>query len=189
MFIKSALCCTQSSLPTPCETYHDYKWKYQLTKISKLTLNRTSDQVKWTSSSVTFVILDSLHEICSVGKRTGEQLVCVHLKINWRNQYYKCLTAYIHTAISRKVVGKNVHTTTPKGNMGYNQYTVSTNCSCQTYFCCFSSALVSIRPWPLVPFFQISLENRADKTTHNTFQDCRVHFFRRFSKQLYTCNV
>ena len=106
MFIKSALCCTQSSLPTPCETYHDYKWKYQLTKISKLTLNRTSDQVKWTSSSVTFVILDSLHEICSVGKRTGEQLVCVHLKINWRNQYYKCLTAYIQTAISRKVVGK-----------------------------------------------------------------------------------
>ena len=141
MFIKSALCCTQSSLPTPCETYHDYKWKYQLTKISKLTLNRTSDQVKWTSSSVTFVILDSLHEICSVGKRTGEQLVCVHLKINWRNQYYKCLTAYIHTAISRKVVGKNVHATTPKGNLGYNQYTVPTNCSCQTYFCCFSLAL------------------------------------------------
>ena len=189
MFIKSALCCTQSSLPTPCETYHDYKWKYQLTKISKLTLNRTSDQVKWTSSSVTFVILDSLHEICSVGKRMGEQLVCVHLKINWRNQYYKCLTAYIHTAISRKVVGKNVRATTPKGNLGYNQYTVPTNCSYQTYFCCFSLALVSIRPWPLVPFFQISLENRADKTTHNTFQDCRVHFFRRFSKQLYTCNV
>ena len=189
MFIKSALCCTQSSLPTPCETYHDYKWKYQLTKISKLTLNRTSDQVKWTSSSVTFVILDLLHEICSVGKRTGEQLVCVHLKINWRNQYYKCLKSYIHTAISRKVVGKNVHATTTKGNVGYNQYTVPTNSSCQTYFCCFSLALVSIRPWPLVPFFQISLENRADKTTHNTFQDCHVHFFRRFSKQLYTCNV
>ena len=189
MFIKSALCCTQSSLPTPCETYHDYKWKYQLTKISKLTLNRTSDQVKWTSSSVTFVILDSLHEICSVGKRMGEQLVCVHLKINWRNQYYKCLTAYIHTAISRKVVGKNVHATTPKGNMGYDQYTVPNDCSCRTYFGCFPLALANICPWPLVPFFQISLENRADKTTHNTFQDCRVHFFRRFSKQLYTCNV
>ena len=27
-------------------------------------------------------------------------------------------------------------------------------------------------------FFKISLENRADKTTHNTFGDCRVHFFR-----------
>ena len=30
----------------------------------------------------------------------------------------------MHTAISRKVVGKNVHATIPKGNTGYNQYTV-----------------------------------------------------------------
>ena len=28
------------------------------------------------------------------------------------------------TAILRKVVGKTVHATNPKGNMGYNQYTV-----------------------------------------------------------------
>ena len=28
------------------------------------------------------------------------------------------------TAISRKVVGKTVHATIPKGNMGYVQYTV-----------------------------------------------------------------
>ena len=27
-----------------------------------------------------------------------------------------------HTAISRKVVGKNVHVTIPKGHMGYDQY-------------------------------------------------------------------
>ena len=27
------------------------------------------------------------------------------------------------TAISRKVVGKNMHATIPKGNMGYYQYT------------------------------------------------------------------
>ena len=27
------------------------------------------------------------------------------------------------TAISRKVVRQNVHATTPKGNMGYDQYT------------------------------------------------------------------
>ena len=92
-----------------------------------------------------------------------------------------------YTAISRKVVGKNVHTTTPKGNMGYDQYTVPHDCSCRTYFCCFPLALANICSWPLVPFFQISLENRADKTTHNTFRDCRVHFFRQpFSKQLYT---
>ena len=29
-----------------------------------------------------------------------------------------------HTAVSRKVVGRNVHVTIPKGNMGYDQYTV-----------------------------------------------------------------
>ena len=29
----------------------------------------------------------------------------------------------VHTAISRKVVGKNVHATIPKGNMGYDQHT------------------------------------------------------------------
>ena len=35
-----------------------------------------------------------------------------------------------NTAISRKVVGKNVHATIPKGNMGYDQYTVPNDCSC-----------------------------------------------------------
>ena len=38
----------------------------------------------------------------------------------------------------------------------------------------------------LVPFFQFFLKNSELKTTHNTFRDCRVHFFRQpFSKQLY----
>ena len=32
--------------------------------------------------------------------------------------------ADLYTAISRKVVGKNVHATIPKGNMGYDQYAV-----------------------------------------------------------------
>ena len=31
---------------------------------------------------------------------------------------------YLHTAISRKVVGKNVHATIPKGNMGHDQHAV-----------------------------------------------------------------
>ena len=101
--------------------------------------------------------------------------------------WFVLLFFYKYTAISRKVVGKNVYATTPKGNMGYDQCTVPNDCSCRTYFCCFPLALTNICPWPLVPFFQSSLENRADKTTHNTFRDCRVHFFRQpFSKQLYT---
>ena len=86
------------------------------------------------------------------------------------------LTQY--TAISRTVVGKNVQATIPKGNMGYDQYTVPDDCSCRTYFCCFPLALANIRPWPLVSFFQTSLKNSEFKTTHNTFRDCRVHFFR-----------
>ena len=99
-----------------------------------------------------------------------------------RNQFRIQLYSYFE-----KGCRKNVHATTPKGNVGYDQYTVPHDCSCRTYFCCFPLALANICPWPLVPFFQISLENRADKTTHNTFRDCRVHFFRQpFSKQLYT---
>ena len=32
--------------------------------------------------------------------------------------------SWMYTAISRKVVGKSVHATIPKGNMGYDKYTV-----------------------------------------------------------------
>ena len=80
------------------------------------------------------------------------------------------------------VVGRNAHTTIPKGNMGYDQYTVRNDCSCRTYFCCFPLALANICPWPPVPFFQISLKKSALKATHNTFRDCRVHFFRQLSR-------
>ena len=44
---------------------------------------------------------------------------------------FKCRWKY--TAISRKVVGKNVLATTPKGNMGYDQCTVLNDCSCRTF--------------------------------------------------------
>ena len=40
----------------------------------------------------------------------------------------------MYTAISRKFVKNKVHATIPKGNMGYDQYTVSNDCSCRTYF-------------------------------------------------------
>ena len=36
----------------------------------------------------------------------------------------------LYADISRKVVGKNVHATIPKGNMGYDRYTVPGDCSC-----------------------------------------------------------
>jgi len=88
----------------------------------------------------------------------------------------------------RLIVAKTVHAIIPNCNMGYDQYTCSWQFSCWTYFCCFPLALANIRPWPLMPFFEIYLKNSELRTTHNTFPDCCVHFFRQpFSKQLYTC--
>ena len=42
-----------------------------------------------------------------------------------------------YTAISRKVVGKNVHATILKGNMGYDQYTVSDTVAVEPTFVAF----------------------------------------------------
>ena len=44
-----------------------------------------------------------------------------------------------------------MHATIPKGNMGYDQYTVPNDCSCRTYFCCFPLALANTFSWPFVP--------------------------------------
>ena len=79
----------------------------------------------------------------------------------------------LYTAILRKVAAKNVHATIPEGNMGYDQYTIP-----NTYFLTinllffpFPQALANIRPWPLVPFSQISLKNLSERNaTHITFR-------------------
>ena len=42
-----------------------------------------------------------------------------------------------YTAISRKVVGKTVHATIPKGNMGYDQYTVPDTVAVEPTFVAF----------------------------------------------------
>ena len=42
-----------------------------------------------------------------------------------------------YTAISRKVVGKNVHATIPKGNMGYEQYTAPDTVAVEYTFASF----------------------------------------------------
>jgi len=55
-----------------------------------------------------------------------------------------------------------------KVNMGYDQYTVAdTDRSSLIYFRCFPLALAYIRPWSLVPFFQISLKNSEKQWTQN----------------------
>ena len=68
-----------------------------------------------------------------------------YYKESFRNTaYIKVLNILCHdtsllkdTAISRKVVGKNVHTTIPKGNMGYDQYTVPDTVAVKTSFIAF----------------------------------------------------
>ena len=42
-----------------------------------------------------------------------------------------------YTAISRKVVGKNVHATISKGNMGYEQYAVPDTVAVEPTFVAF----------------------------------------------------
>ena len=74
---------------------------------------------------------------------------------------------------------KNVHATVPKGNMGYDQYTVPDTEAVEPSILLFSFSIgKTYVHGHFVPFFQISLKKRQLKTTHNTFRDCRVHFFR-----------
>ena len=42
-----------------------------------------------------------------------------------------------YTAISRKVVGRDVHAAIPKGNMGYDQYTVPDSVAVEPTFVAF----------------------------------------------------
>ena len=60
--------------------------------------------------------------------KSGQLLVLISLSFIYSvyNSYvlWHLVSTFGHTAISRKVVGKIVHATIPKGNMGYDQYTV-----------------------------------------------------------------
>ena len=59
-------------------------------------------------------------------------------------KYHRCLARKrfhvklaMYTAISRKVVGKHVHATIPKGNVGYVQYTVPDTVAVEPTFVSF----------------------------------------------------
>ena len=65
----------------------------------------------------------------------------------------------LYTAISRKVVAKTVHATIPKGNMDMINTVVPDTVAVESTFVAFLLiALTKICPWPLVPFFEISLK-------------------------------
>ena len=57
----------------------------------------------------------------------------------------------MNTAISRKVVGKNMNATIPKGHMGYDQHAL---------LCCLPSAFANVRLWPLLPFLSNFFEEQ-----------------------------
>ena len=63
---------------------------------------------------------------------------------------------------------KNAHSTIPKGNVGYDQYTVPDDCSCRTYFCCFPLALANTFPWPFVPILSNVFEKQRTQN-HSQF--------------------
>ena len=82
----------------------------------------------------------------------------------------------LYTAISRKVVGNNMHAIIPKGNMGYDQYTVPDTVAVEPAFVAFlkhSQTYIH----GLSCHFQNSLKSDL-KSTQSTVRDCRVHFFR-----------
>ena len=51
-------------------------------------------------------------------------------------QYFLSIEGW-YTAISRKVIGKTVHATIPKGNMGYDQYSVPDTVAVEHTFVAF----------------------------------------------------
>ena len=58
------------------------------------------------------------------------------MKVN-TNSIQRGSLRFLYTAISRKAVGKNVHATIPKGNMGYDQYTVPDTVAVEPTFVAF----------------------------------------------------
>ena len=104
--------------------------------------------------------------------------------IHWRSLNSDLSTSYcrlylITYSYFEKRCRKKMCTWQPqKGNYGIWSIHCFWHWSCRSFFCCFPLAVANICPWPLVPFFKISLKNSEYKTTHNTFRDCREQFFR-----------
>ena len=98
-------------------------------------------------------------------------------------------TGVLYTAISRKVVGKNVHATIPKGNMGYDQYTVSDVCSCRTYFCCFPLALKNTFPWPFVPILSNFFEKKRTQNHPQCLSGLSRALFPTTSREIAVCSI
>ena len=120
-------------------------------------------------------------------KRIVFKTACLYVKRMSFPKFAVFIKAYLigsrYTVISRKVVGKNVHATIPKGNMGYDQYTVPNDCSCRTYFGCFPLTIASITSQTSCIIHSNFFEEQCTQNHPQQLPDCRLHFFRQpFSK-------
>ena len=78
---------------------------------------------------------------------------------------FTCLILWAYTAISRKVVGKNVTRQSRKVIWDIINSTVP-GCSCRTYVCCFPLAARKHTSMASHAIHLISLKNSVLKTTH-----------------------
>ena len=86
-------------------------------------------------------------------------LICYHiisgiLSVQFMGQEIIGPDAYKPICIQlfrERLSAKNVHATIPKGNMGYDLYTIPEDSSCQTFFFCFPLALSNTFSWPFMP--------------------------------------
>ena len=62
-----------------------------------------------------------------------------------------CSRTYTCIQLFREKLSEKCARDNPESNMGYHQYTVSDDCTCRTYFCCFPLALANTFPRPFVP--------------------------------------
>ena len=123
----------------------------------------------------------ALISLQTIGPWILVQINAPPLNYRERTQDWGHVTNILHTAILREVVEKNVQVTIPKGNMGYEQYTVPDT--------------VAVKPTLLPSFstrkhtsmaFRAILANIFEEQwteNHPQYWDCCMHFLRQpFSK-------
>ena len=90
----------------------------------------------------------------------------------------KELNILIYSYFEKRLSKKNVHATIPKGNMGYDQYTVLDTVAVEVTF----AAFLRTCKWPLVSAvlchsFKFLRRTMNPKPPIISFGPCRVHFF------------
>ena len=142
-----------SRLTAACRSFQLLSWNLVLNQRSQRCLVHSSLSFK---ASFCVADLNYLYYTRRVSKdalKSDSQRTSTLRTVRCENEGLKLKMRHEFTAISRKFVKNKVHATIPKGNMGYDQYPVSNDCSCRTYFCYFPSALANIYQWPPVRFF------------------------------------